>query len=136
MPIATDELRPRLDPSRRRALIEEGIRLFNTGRYYDCHDAWETVWRSTTPEPRDLFQGLIQVGVGFFHFHERNRPDVARRVLAKGRRRLEPFGGRALGIDLASLLATVRLWETWLEEGAGEPPVAAKIVIVAATELS
>lgn len=108
------ELHPVLDPAERRRLILVGVELFNSGRFYDCHEAWETVWRSTTPEPRDLFQGLIQVGVGFYHWRTRDRPDVARRVLGKGRRRLAPLGDLCLGFDLADLLRQVDRWRDWL----------------------
>ena len=112
------ELHPDLSPEDRRILFQRGIDLFNAQRFYDCHEAFEEIWRSTTPEPRDLFQGLIQVAVGFYHDLERQRPDVARRVLAKGRRRLELLSSQDLGefgIDLMGLLASVMAWEHWLE---------------------
>lgn len=115
-------LHPSLSLQARRELFQEGIRLFNRGAYYDCHEAWEEIWRSTTPEPKDLFQGLIQVGVGMYHFHGKGRPDVARRVLAKGRRRLVPFTPESHGLDIAALLAAVDGWREWLAECCGEPP--------------
>ena len=119
---AQHALHPDLDPGERRELFKEGIRLFNRGEFFACHEAWEEIWRSTTPEPKDLFQGLIQVGVGLFHFFERRRPDVARRVLAKGRRRLQPLAPASHGLSLAGLLTEVESWETWLEDPSGEPP--------------
>ena len=81
---------------------------------------WEEVWRSTTPEPKELLQGLIQVAVGMVHHRDRGRPAVARRVLAKGRRRVEPYAPAALGLDLDALLASVDGWSRWLEHHAGE----------------
>ena len=120
-------LHPILEAGERRALFEEGIRRFNRREFFECHEAWEEIWRSTTPEPRDLFQGLIQIGVGFFHYFERERPDVARRVLAKGRRRLEPSAPVSHGLDLAALLAAVEIWEAWLEIESGEQPSVPKL---------
>ncbi|MEM1179785.1 MAG: DUF309 domain-containing protein [Acidobacteriota bacterium] len=113
------ELRPVLSAKAREELIDRGVSLFNAGRFYDCHDAWETVWRSTTPEPRDLWRGLIQVAVGFYHFRTRRRPDVAVRVLRKGAGRVRPFTPETEGFDLESLLGTVEVWIACLE--ADEP---------------
>ncbi|RMH16889.1 MAG: DUF309 domain-containing protein [Acidobacteria bacterium] len=123
-------LHPELTPARRRALFRRGLELFDAGRYFECHEAFEEIWRSTTPEPRDLFQGLIQVAVGLHHWHARRRPDVARRVLAKGRRRLAPLAPACRGLDLHDLLAAVAAWESWLAHPSGQPPPAPRIAVV------
>ena len=115
-------LRPELTPAQRRRLFRHGIELFNAGRFYDAHEAWEAIWRSTTPEPRDLFQGLIQLAVGLYHYLERDKPGPASRVLARGRRRLEGLGVASREVDLDQLIAAARRWETWLATAEGEPP--------------
>lgn len=101
-------------------MLHRGVELYRAGRYFDCHEVWEEVWRSTTPEPKDLIQGLIQVAVGVYHF-ERGKPEVALRVLAKGRRRVELYPSPSLGLDLDLLLDGVRRWELALGDGATEP---------------
>ncbi|MDP9122836.1 MAG: DUF309 domain-containing protein, partial [Acidobacteriota bacterium] len=62
------------------------------------------------------------VTAGMHHFHARRRAAPARRLLGKGRLRLEPFAPTTLGLDIAGLLAAVERWEEWLTEAAGEPP--------------
>lgn len=116
------ELHPELAFEERRRLFFTGVSQFNEGRFFASHEAWEEIWRSTTPEPRDLFQGLIQVAAGMHHFRCRSRPRVAARVLAKGRRRLEGLPSPCLGVELEDLLESVRQWEAWLETTVGEPP--------------
>ena len=117
------ELHPVLAPERRRELIETGIALFHRGEYFAAHEAWEEIWRSTTPEPRDLFQGLVQLAAAFHHLHERKRLDVARRVLAKARRRLEAVAPTpAADLNVAGLLADLERWDAWLAAPAGSPP--------------
>jgi predicted metal-dependent hydrolase len=117
-------LHPELSPEERRRLLLEGLDLFNAARFYQAHEAWEEVWRSTTPEPKELLQGLIQVAVGMVHHLDRGRPAVARRVLAKGRRRIEPYAPAALGLDLEDLLASVDRWDRWLaDRDGGSPPL-------------
>jgi len=116
------ELHPVLTPERRRELVEKGIDLFHRGEYFTAHEAWEEIWRSTTPEPRDLFQGLVQLAAAFHHLHERKRPDVARRVLGKAKRRLAAVAPTVAGFDVARLLAELAVWDTWLAAPTGSPP--------------
>ena len=116
------DLHPELEPEERRRLLLLGVELFNAARFFEAHEAWEEVWRSTTPQPKGLLQGLIQIAVGMVHHLDRRRPEVARRVLAKGRRRIEPWSPAALGLDLDDLLASVRRWDRWLAENVGDSP--------------
>ncbi len=109
-------LHPVLLPARRQELVREGVELFHAGKFFAAHEAWEEVWRSTTPEPRDLFQGLVQLAAAFHHLHARRRPDVARRVLAKARRRL------AGAVDAQTLIAPLEEWDRWLAAATVEPP--------------
>ena len=119
---STRALHPVLTPARRAQLVAEGTALFHSGAYFAAHEAWEEVWRSTTPEPRDLFQGLVQLAAAFHHLRERRRPDVARRVLGKARRRLERVAPTAAGLDVATLLEQLARWEAWLATCDGDPP--------------
>ena len=109
-------LHPVLSPARRQELVREGVELFRAGKFFEAHEAWEEVWRSTTPEPRDLFQGLVQLAAAFHHLRARQRPDVARRVLAKARRRLAGV------VDAQTLIAQLDEWNGWLASATGEEP--------------
>ena len=115
-------LHPDLSPGERERLFREGIDLFNQGRFFSAHEAWEEVWRSTTPEPKGLFQGLIQVAAALHQHLDLKRTQGPRRTLAKARRNLQPFAPAALGVDVADLLAQVEGWEGWLERPDGAPP--------------
>lgn len=50
----------------------EGIRLFNAGEYYECHHALEDIWRAEREPIRYLYQGILQIGVGFHHLGNAN----------------------------------------------------------------
>jgi len=120
------DLHPDLSPAERRRLFQEGIDLFNRGKQGDfflAHEAWEEIWRSTTPEPRELFQGLVQVAAALHQFLDLGRTDGPRRTFAKARTRLEPFAPAACGLDVAGLLESVGRWQEWLEEKGERPPV-------------
>ncbi len=115
-------LHPELTPDGREDLVRAGVEHFNAGRFFAAHEAWEEVWRSTTPEPRELWRGLIQVAVGLYHFVERANPGPARRVLGRGLARVDPYPQGTEGLDLERFRAGARAWLTWLEAPAGEPP--------------
>jgi predicted metal-dependent hydrolase len=117
-------LHPELSPTERERLFRDGIELFNGGRFFEAHEAWEEIWRSTSPEPRDLFQGLIQTAAALHQFLDLHRIEGPRRTLAKARRRLEPYTPAALGIDVSGLLEQIGRWEVWLIHREGTPPPA------------
>lgn len=115
-------LHPDLTAEERERLFREGIELFNQGRFFESHEAWEEIWRSTTPEPKSLFQGLIQVAAAMHQFLDLKRDQGPLRTLAKARQHLESYAPTALGLDLTDLLRQVESWQSWLEHRQGEPP--------------
>ncbi|AFZ68518.1 DUF309 domain-containing protein [Deinococcus peraridilitoris] len=42
-----------------RTELREGARLFNEGRYWEAHEAWEAFWRTATGNERIYVQSLI-----------------------------------------------------------------------------
>ena len=124
---------PVLDKAARRRRFQEGIALFNAGDFFAAHEAWEEIWRCQDPEPRDLFQGLIQIAAGLHGHLALGRREGARHTIARGRRRLEPFLPTSHGLDLAALAAAARAWEDWLEGDAeGEGPAPPRLHVAAA----
>jgi len=115
-------LHPDLSPAERERLFRLGIDLFNQGQFFAAHEAWEEIWRSTTPEPKGFFQGLIQVAAALHQLRDLKREHGPRRTLAKARRNLEPCAPSTLGIDVGDLLRSVRGWEVWLERREGQSP--------------
>ena len=124
------ELHPTFSPEERRWLFRRGLDLFNRGDFYEAHEVWEDIWRSTTPEPKDLFQGLIQVAAALHQHRGLKRTAGPRSTFAKARLRLEPFVPASHGLDVAGLLESVGEWQRWLERRDGEPPPAPVIRIL------
>jgi predicted metal-dependent hydrolase len=119
-------LHPDLSPEERRRLFQEGIDLFNRGGrgdFFLAHEAWEEIWRSTTPEPRELFQGLVQVAAALHQILDLKRKVGPRNTLAKARSHLEIYAPVACGLDVAGLLESVGQWQEWLEQGGARPEV-------------
>lgn len=123
-------LHPVLSAGERRRLLREGIDQLHRGDFFAAHETWEEVWRSTTPEPKTLLQGLIQVAAALHQIHDLHRREGPRRTLAKARRNLEPWAPIALGLDIDGLLQSVAAWQDWLERREGEPPAAPRVRVV------
>ena len=119
---AVRTLHPHLAPSERLALVARGGELFARGEFFAAHEAWEEIWRSNDPAPRELFQALVQMAAAFHHLRVRGRRDVARRVLGKARARLLRVAAHGAPLDIAALDADLARWERWLIDARGEAP--------------
>jgi predicted metal-dependent hydrolase len=106
---------PHLDPDLIRAL-RKGIDEFNAGKFFECHDTLEEIWQGMRGEPRNFFQGLIQVSVGFYHLGNGNNRGAASQ-LERGLENLEGYGDAYLGVNLATLREEVRRWLARIEQG-------------------
>ena len=123
-------LHPVLAAGERRRLLREGIEQLHRGDFFAAHETWEEVWRSTTPEPKTLLQGLIQVAAALHQIHGLHRREGPRGTLAKARRNLEPYAPVALGLDIEGLLRSVAAWQDWLESREGEEPPWPRVRVV------
>ena len=83
--------------------IAEGIRLFNSGQFFECHDVLEDYWSELTGPEKPFFQGLIQAAVALFHYEEGNLGG-ALRMYRSSRVYLSPFGPETAGINVSLLL--------------------------------
>ncbi len=84
--------------------VLEGIRLFNEGEYYECHEVIEHEWHAETRPIRRLYQGILQIGVGFLHVKRGNHTG-ALLLLNDGIEKTSEFGPSCLGIDTGRLAA-------------------------------
>ena len=94
--------------------IAEGILLFNTGNFFEAHEALETMRLKPTGHQKTLLHGLIQVAAAFDR-HACGNPAGFRSPLAKGLRKLERFGAEAEGLHPAGLMLELRSWREYLD---------------------
>ena len=93
-------------------LALKGIEEFNRGEFYECHEYLEEAWMQEPGRVRFLYQGILQVGVGFYHQGNGNWRG-ATGLLRNGITRLREFEPQTSGIDVARL---VQECERCLEE--------------------
>jgi uncharacterized protein len=85
------------------ALVYQGIHLFNQGQFFAAHEALETAWRAEPGKIRELYQGILQVGVACYHIQRKNY-DGANNLVVRALERLMQFSGLPLPFDLDKLI--------------------------------
>jgi predicted metal-dependent hydrolase len=83
-------------------LWAEGVRLFNQGRFFDCHEVWERLWKQSSGAEKLFYQGMIQAAAALLHV-QRGEFSGARSTWAKARAKLEGLPAEHHGIALGDL---------------------------------
>jgi predicted metal-dependent hydrolase len=80
-----------------------GIEQFNRGLFFECHETLEALWLAEPRPVRHLYQGILQIGVAFYHLKAgRYRPVLT--LLERGSGYLRPFAPRCMDVDVARFL--------------------------------
>lgn len=80
----------------------KGILLFNQRKFFDAHEELEIAWRDEQTQLRDLYRGILQVGVAYYHIQRRNFSGAIK-LLQRSQKWLEPFPNKFHGINLKKL---------------------------------
>jgi uncharacterized protein len=81
-------------------LAVSGLELFNQGEYFEAHEALELAWREETGPVRELYRGILQIAVAYYHILRGNYPGAVK-MFQRSRTWLNPFPDRCQGVDLA-----------------------------------
>jgi predicted metal-dependent hydrolase len=102
--------------------LARGRALFNSGLYFEAHEAWEDAWRVETGTIRLTLHGLIQVAAGLHKATRQNQPKGCVHLLGAGLEKLRDVPEDSCGFALKDFreavgeaLERARRWE------AGEP---------------
>jgi uncharacterized protein (DUF885 family) len=92
--------------------LRRGVGLFNRGRFFAAHEAWEEAWRGATGDDRRLLQGLVQAAAAFVKL-ERGAPRGASGLFAKAAARVEGVPAAGTPVDLARLSRDLARWRAF-----------------------
>jgi predicted metal-dependent hydrolase len=109
------------DPAPAQLLV--GIEEFNRQLFFQQHETLEGIWIKEPDGVRYLYQGILQIGVGFYHWQRGNwRGAMAK--LGQGMTKLQPFRPECMGIDVERLVLETRALRDELERRGPEdlPP--------------
>jgi predicted metal-dependent hydrolase len=51
---------------------KRGIDLFNQKEFFEAHEELELAWRAETDYVKELYRGILQVGVAYYHIAKMN----------------------------------------------------------------
>ena len=82
--------------------FEEGISLFNDGKFFECHEAWEEIWKRSSGQEKLFYQGIIQAAVAILHAQRGNLIGAAS-LYSKASAKLDHLPSEHMGIALGEL---------------------------------
>jgi hypothetical protein len=101
------------------------LRLFNSGQFWDSHEALEARWREDGSE---FYHGLILLASAFVHVNRGNRHGIAAQ-LGKARPFLESRAPHYLGLDVNRILDHAATCRQIVAEHPDAPPHAWPVLV-------
>ncbi len=87
---------------------DEGVVLFNEGRFFEAHDAWREQWLDTHDvHDKEFLQGLIAVAAAMHHYTRHDIPGF-QKLLADGIAMLHKSSEARRILDCEPLLEALR----------------------------
>jgi predicted metal-dependent hydrolase len=83
--------------------LRHAIAQFNAGEYFEQHETLELLWRDTRAPVRDLYHGILQIGVGLHHLRRGNFHGASV-LLEEGLAKLRPFEPTCHAVDVSALV--------------------------------
>jgi uncharacterized protein len=101
------------EPLHPKAIV--GMDLFNTGHFFDAHEAFETAWREESGPVRDLYRGILQVAVVYLHILNQNYPGAVK-VYQRSQKWLTLWPETCRGIAIGQLRSDLEAVITELQK--------------------
>ncbi len=80
----------------------EGMKLFNEKKFFEAHEELEIAWRDEKGEIRNLYRGILQVGVFYLHITRRNYAGAVK-LYGRSAKWLAAFPDVHFGIQVQTL---------------------------------
>jgi uncharacterized protein len=85
-------------------LARHGIQEFNQGEYFEQHELLEQAWLAEPRAIREMYQGILQVGVAFLQIERNNWPGAVK-MFRRGLPRLRTLPAICQGVHIAEFRA-------------------------------
>ncbi|MFN8418133.1 MAG: DUF309 domain-containing protein [Anaerolineae bacterium] len=95
-------------------LVLRGLREFNAGEYFECHETLEEAWLHEQGTVRELYRAILQVGIAYYQI-TRNNYRGAHKMFLRAVQWITPLPDRCQGIDVAKLRRDAAVARTQLE---------------------
>jgi len=95
-----------------------GLECYRTGKYFEAHEHWESVWLKCEEPEKTFLQALIQMTAAFHHLDRKNLRGAAS-LLRGALRKLDAFPASYGGIEVEAVRESIRAWLMALDEAGG-----------------
>ena len=103
--------------------LREGIDLFNTGRFFECHESLEDFYLRSEEQHKPFLEGLVQLAAACRIYSELGEVHGPIRMIRQAIIRLENYQPHYLGIRVKSLIHALERWTDYLAaNGTTGPP--------------
>ena len=106
------------------ARLREGIRLFNDGRFFDCHEVLEGFYQEAEDVNKPFLEGLIELAAAFRLFCDFGEVKGPVRMIYQALIRLENFQPAFLQIRVKDLFQAAEAWAKAAEALEAKPSAA------------
>jgi uncharacterized protein len=103
------------------ARLREGINLFNRGRFFESHEAWESFYQHTEEANKPFIEGLVQLAAALRLYSDFGEIKGPVRMIYQALIRFENYHPSYLGIRVQELAAAMEAWAKEAETAAGKP---------------
>ncbi len=95
--------------------FKEGVRLFNSGYYWEAHEAWEDVWRQHEADVKIFAQAFVQMAAAY-SFVRLGKVSSAFYLFGKSIDKFEQFEHENCIVRIVPLLEAMRMTLSTLEQ--------------------
>ena len=97
------------------AVVRQGVRLFNRGRYLDAQVVWEDAWREAPTDARAFLEALVQLAGGLQLRTRRGGMRGAEHLLSQALATLEDYRPAAHGLDVEAVVNEFGAYVDWIK---------------------
>jgi len=106
------------------ARLREGIRLFNDGQFFECHDILETVYQEADDTHKPFLEGMIQLAAAFRIFCDFGEIKGPVRMIYQALIRFENYQPAFLQIRVQDFCQAAEAWANAAEKKDAQPTAA------------
>ena len=97
--------------------LRQGIDLFNGGKFFESHQAFEEFYQDSAAENKPFLEGLIGLAAAFRLFRDFHETKGPARMIYQALIRLENYQPSFLNIDVDGLCRSAEAWAKSAEAG-------------------
>src|SRR5262245_35110505 len=105
------------------ARLREGIRLFNDGHFFDCHEVLEDLYRDAEDANKPFLEALVQLATAFRLFRDFGETKGPARMIYQALIRFENYQPTFLDVRVKELCESAEAWAKAAEAGNSDPAI-------------